>query len=696
MTGKPTRRGFGKIVIGLGVAGLTTAGASAAGEEPEDADYYVATDGNDSNPGTKSEPFGSVKKATEEMSAGDLTYVRGGTYEMDDILGIWGKSGTESNPIRLEGYPGERPVLKWGGGTSNWEAAGGIRIANSSYWEIRNLEIRDSPYKGINIYGDSEAHNNVIEDVEVHHNNLPGVHIAGNAKHNVLRNVVSHDNYDFQSDGGNADGIQITGGEATDNRVIKCTSYANSDDGFDFWEATDNRIYRSIACDNGRDEGNGNGFKLGGGDNSGRQEVVRCIAYQNRARGFDHNGANETITLYNNTSWNNGGQNYRFSGSHVLKNNISHKGSASLDGSVTDEANSWNMGISDPMFTSIDDSTDEFLVPTEDSPVVDAGVVVEVEYEGEHPDLGAFETSASATDTETSTSTETASETTHVITIDGSDDDEYTEYEFTVSGTLSKSTADGATFNSDDIIEGSTATGDVKGGKDSYEFTGELDSFTFRNDASCPVYVDENQIDLGGSDSTETSEDTTTQTSTEDDSTAEWNVITLAGSETDDYVEYTFTVSGELHKSTENGASINDSDTISENTAEGELWGGKDSYTFLGSLETFEWVENSGQVYLNGEEITPGDASMTSHTLVVDGTDAEATEYEFSLSQGSKLRRFTGSLDSDDSITGMKIVGDVSGDTDMYEFVGDIVDWSFTKGEATILLDGKEVSPGDF
>lgn len=42
------------------------------------ATYYVATTGNNSNPGTSSKPWKTVAYAVDKMVAGDTTYVRGG------------------------------------------------------------------------------------------------------------------------------------------------------------------------------------------------------------------------------------------------------------------------------------------------------------------------------------------------------------------------------------------------------------------------------------------------------------------------------------------------------------------------------------------------------------------------------------------------------------------------------------------
>ena len=67
-------------------------------------------------------------------------------------------------------------------------------------------------------------------------------------------------------------------------------------------------------------------------------------------------------------------------------------------------------------------------------------------------------------------------------------------YTVSVSGELEKSSANGASIDPNDTISGSTATGQGGGGGvDSYEFSGEIESFDFEGDAT--VTVDGDEID---------------------------------------------------------------------------------------------------------------------------------------------------------------------------------------------------------
>jgi hypothetical protein len=57
--------------------------------------------------------------------------------------------------------------------------------------------------------------------------------------------------------------------------------------------------------------GNGNGFKMGGGTNYRHNVTLKnCLAFSNKAKGFDQNNNVGNMTLYNCTAFGNGGNNY--------------------------------------------------------------------------------------------------------------------------------------------------------------------------------------------------------------------------------------------------------------------------------------------------------------------------------------------------------------------------------------------------
>ncbi|MFL0770922.1 MAG: DUF1565 domain-containing protein, partial [Prochlorococcus sp.] len=71
--------------------------------------YYVATNGDDTNPGTLQAPFKTIQHAITKVKAGDTVQIRGGIYRekllLEDI------NGTKDNPITFENYPNEEVII---------------------------------------------------------------------------------------------------------------------------------------------------------------------------------------------------------------------------------------------------------------------------------------------------------------------------------------------------------------------------------------------------------------------------------------------------------------------------------------------------------------------------------------------------------------------------------------------------------
>jgi hypothetical protein len=86
----------------------------------------------------------------------------------------------------------------------------------------------------------------------------------------------------------------------------------------------------------------------------------------------------------------------RSSGAHVLINNISYQGSVLTNAAATETTNSWNVGITNPLFASLAEGSANFLRLAANSPAIDRGTDVGLPFNGTRPDLGAYETSATA------------------------------------------------------------------------------------------------------------------------------------------------------------------------------------------------------------------------------------------------------------------------------------------------------------
>lgn len=114
-----------KLLIGVSL--LTTVMVHAT-------TYYVSTSGNDSpNTGTSlSDPFRTVQKALDTVSAGDVILLRGGTYrEEAKVKANSGHVGSAGNLITVSNYNGETVVLKGSDVVSGWT----VQDAGNHIWK---------------------------------------------------------------------------------------------------------------------------------------------------------------------------------------------------------------------------------------------------------------------------------------------------------------------------------------------------------------------------------------------------------------------------------------------------------------------------------------------------------------------------------------------------------------------------------
>lgn len=85
----------------------------------EAATYYVATDGNDANEGSKEAPFRTIQRAADLVKKGDTCYIRGGTYR--ETVTVRNKHGNENQKIRFVAYPNETVRITGLDPISHWE-----------------------------------------------------------------------------------------------------------------------------------------------------------------------------------------------------------------------------------------------------------------------------------------------------------------------------------------------------------------------------------------------------------------------------------------------------------------------------------------------------------------------------------------------------------------------------------------------
>ena len=334
---------------------------------------YVAPNGDDTNPGTITQPLASIQQAQALASPGDTVFIRGGLYQVreDQIariqqnlfacISFLDKSGLPGQTIKYWAYPSETPVFDFSNVSPADRRVVGIWVdQGTEYIHIKGLEMTGIQ---VNILTHTESYciysrgsNNIFEQLSMHDNVGTALrHFRGG--NNLFLNCDAYRNHDNVSEegiGDNNDGFGCHPDAGGAGNIFRgCRAWFNSDDGFDIIRADESVVFENCwAFYNGfspsfESLGDGNGFKAGGYafDSADRipnpvpRNTVRfCIAVRNKASGFYSNHHLAGNDWYNNSAYFN-----RFNFNmvnrespqvdniwvdgydHVLKNNLSYK-----------------------------------------------------------------------------------------------------------------------------------------------------------------------------------------------------------------------------------------------------------------------------------------------------------------------------------------------------------------------------------
>jgi len=368
------------------------------------AEFFVAPDGKDDQPGTKEQPFATINRAQEAANAGDTVFIRGGKYavreEQAPRKGLYAefvsltKSGKADAPIRYWAFPGEQPVFDLSG-----VRPAGVRIAafhlTGSWIHVKGLEVTGMQVtikthtQSICFYNDGS--HNVYEQLRMHDGQAIGIYSVKGSD-NLFLNCDAWQNHDFTSEdgkGGNVDGFGCHPAKGATGNVFRgCRAWLNSDDGFDCITSNEGVTFegcwafRNGLSAEGKRLADGNGFKAGGYGSAPadrlpqpipRHVVKFCLAVGNRSSGFYGNHHPGGDDWFNNTAYHNGA-NFNMLGremdnhtdipgkGHKLRDNLSYKGGrelVNLDPVDSDSANdSWDLRLkfTDADFVSLDES----------------------------------------------------------------------------------------------------------------------------------------------------------------------------------------------------------------------------------------------------------------------------------------------------------------------------------------------------
>ena len=437
------------------------------GSSVQAAKYYAAP-GATGDGKTVTNPGDLNKLASKTIAGGDSLLLLDGVYYITATVDVKTAAGTADKMTYVGAYEEAHPIIDGSKmAYNNNGQSNGLRT-RVDYVHLYGITVRYAGFKGFLIGGSY----NKIENCTAQANVDSGFGVK-DAENCMFINCDSFDNFDYELGGtsnpdfgGNADGFcdkQFTG---AGNTYVNCRAWNNSDDGWDLYKRgtsspivfincitynnspeyydftgnprleTDKSWFDSVEGEtmttskNHKDtwyrthyynNGNKNGFKIGGAGVATDVTMYRCLAVANTVKGFDQNYTQGNVKLYNCTGYDNK-NNYHFGSAQMsgldIKNSISYYTTPGdpnkndekwkdiiTTGNYTHSSNSWDMANMTPTaadFINLDpasctgarDEMGEFHVPTlclaGGSRFIDAGEAIAgyTDYTGAKPDLG--------------------------------------------------------------------------------------------------------------------------------------------------------------------------------------------------------------------------------------------------------------------------------------------------------------------
>jgi parallel beta-helix repeat protein len=240
--------------------------------------YYVATYGNDGNPGTESQPFRTVARGAQALTPGATLYVRSGTYA-ESLMNVIPGGTSWTAPVRVVAYSGETVVLRPNAGATRVLHFQGPRTAfisvegfvldgaNVGYDAVKitygsvpsdaahhirllNCEIKNAPLQGVLV--SSGADSNEFINLDVHHNGTTdfhhGFYVA--SQRNLIEGSTIHANSGTGIQLYYSDGVSVHDNVVRGNWVVSNASAGARGAGVSVSRGARNRIYNNVIVGN--------------------------------------------------------------------------------------------------------------------------------------------------------------------------------------------------------------------------------------------------------------------------------------------------------------------------------------------------------------------------------------------------------------------------------------------------------------
>lgn len=329
-----------KIFTFLGLALFSVIALASCKDKDKDNEgssagfTYVAPDASPDGAGTEESPL-SFAVAASLAKPGETLLLAGGTYKYNARMTIE-NNGMPNKYITVKPQ-GEEPVIFDFSEMFFDSSNRGIQL-NADFWHFKNIEVTGAGDNGMYVSGSY----NIIEDCLFYNNRDSGLQLGRGKSadvsiedwpsYNLIKNCTSFANYDAETYGENADGFACKLTSGYGNVFDGCIAYRNSDDGWDLYAKEDSgnigivMLYNCVSFENGylpyqidrvNDEdnstyksyntmnGDGIGFKLGGGTMEGDVILDNCVAFNNKLHGFSDNSNPGVINIKNSTAFNN-------------------------------------------------------------------------------------------------------------------------------------------------------------------------------------------------------------------------------------------------------------------------------------------------------------------------------------------------------------------------------------------------------
>ena len=270
-----------------------------------------------------------IISALQSAKAGDVIIIKGGTYKFSTSVIVNNTiNGQDGSYIIVKAEDNHDVKFDFSAQVFNSQNRG--FILDGDYWYFGGINFYGAGDNGVLLAGN----NNIFERCVFEANRDTGLQLSRYdttaatkdlwPSNNLIINCTAFNNCDFPEQGGtgeNADGFaaKLTCGEG--NVFDGCISYCNSDDGWDLYAKSVSGEIGAVTIENcvtynngwlttddvtakGYEYGEGNGFKLGGGQMKGAHVLKNSISFDNHAKGITSNSCPD-CKIINCISYNN-------------------------------------------------------------------------------------------------------------------------------------------------------------------------------------------------------------------------------------------------------------------------------------------------------------------------------------------------------------------------------------------------------